>query len=57
MVTFPFVLRVMPPLLSMSLCVLLCSTDDEIQEMIDEADRDQDGQINADEFYRVMKKR
>jgi Ca2+-binding EF-hand superfamily protein len=32
-------------------------TDNEIQEMIDEADRDQDGKINIDEFYRVMKKR
>jgi len=32
-------------------------TDDEIQEMIDEADRDQDGKINAEEFFRVMKKR
>ena len=27
------------------------------QEMIQEADRDGDGVINADEFYRVMKKR
>lgn len=33
------------------------STDDEIQEMIDEADRDNDGKINAEEFFRVMKKR
>jgi centrin-1 len=32
-------------------------TDEEIQEMIDEADRDQDGKINMEEFYRVMKKR
>jgi centrin-1 len=32
-------------------------TDDELQEMIDEADRDGDGLINEDEFYRVMKKR
>jgi centrin-1 len=32
-------------------------TDDEIQEMIDEADRDNDGKINAEEFFRVMKKR
>lgn len=30
-------------------------TDDEIQEMIDEADRDGDGEIGEDEFYRVMK--
>lgn len=28
-----------------------------LQEMIQEADRDNDGVINADEFYRVMKKR
>ena len=32
-------------------------TDDELQEMIEEADRDGDGLINEDEFYRVMKKR
>ena len=32
-------------------------TDDELQEMIDEADRDGDGLINEEEFYRVMKKR
>ncbi|KAF1328923.1 Caltractin, partial [Globisporangium splendens] len=32
-------------------------TDDEMQEMIDEADRDGDGFINEDEFFRVMKKR
>ena len=32
-------------------------TDEELQEMIDEADRDGDGLINEDEFYRVMKKR
>lgn len=25
--------------------------------MIDQADRDGDGEINADEFYRIMKKR
>jgi Ca2+-binding EF-hand superfamily protein len=31
--------------------------DDEIQEMIDEADRDNDGKINSQEFLRVMKKR
>ncbi|CAI2381916.1 unnamed protein product [Moneuplotes crassus] len=30
--------------------------DDEIQEMIDEADRDGDGVINEDEFVRIMKK-
>ena len=27
------------------------------QEMIDEADRDGDGVINEEEFYRVMRKR
>jgi centrin-1 len=32
-------------------------TDDELQEMIDEADRDGDGVINEEEFYRVMRKR
>ncbi|TMW64832.1 hypothetical protein Poli38472_008999 [Pythium oligandrum] len=32
-------------------------TDEEIQEMIDEADRDGDGLINEEEFFRVMKKR
>ncbi len=28
-----------------------------MHEMIEEADRDGDGMINAEEFYRVMKKR
>ena len=32
-------------------------TDDELQEMVDEADRDGDGVINDEEFYRVMRKR
>lgn len=32
-------------------------TDEEMKEMIDEADRDGDGLINEDEFFRVMKKR
>lgn len=32
-------------------------TDDELQEMIDEADRDGDGLINQDDFLRVMKKK
>eukprot|EP00931_Biecheleriopsis_adriatica_P069019 TRINITY_DN4290_c0_g1_i1.p1 TRINITY_DN4290_c0_g1~~TRINITY_DN4290_c0_g1_i1.p1 ORF type:complete len:218 (+),score=62.02 TRINITY_DN4290_c0_g1_i1:62-715(+) len=32
-------------------------TDEELQEMIEEADRDGDGMINPDEFYRVMRKR
>lgn len=31
--------------------------DEEIQEMIDEADRDADGKVNFEEFFRVMKKR
>ncbi|GAW79106.1 centrin-1 [Plasmodium gonderi] len=31
-------------------------TDEEIQEMIDEADRDGDGEINEEEFMRIMKK-
>ena len=30
--------------------------DDEIQEMIDEADRDGDGEISEEEFVRIMKK-
>ena len=32
-------------------------TDEELQEMIDEADRGGDGLISQDEFYRVMRKR
>ena len=37
----------------------LCNgmTDEEMREMIEEADRDGDGMINAEEFFRVMKKR
>ncbi|XP_035283186.1 uncharacterized protein cetn4 isoform X1 [Anguilla rostrata] len=31
-------------------------TDEELQEMIDEADRDGDGEINEQEFLRIMKK-
>ena len=31
-------------------------TDEELQEMIDEADRDGDGEVNEDEFLRIMKK-
>ncbi|KAL8270005.1 hypothetical protein Esti_006070 [Eimeria stiedai] len=31
-------------------------TDEELQEMIDEADRDGDGEINEEEFLRVMRK-
>ena len=30
--------------------------DDELREMIDEADRDQDGFVVFDDFYRIMKK-
>mmetsp|Transcript_34212 Transcript_34212/g.41920 ORF Transcript_34212/g.41920 Transcript_34212/m.41920 type:complete len:191 (-) Transcript_34212:1100-1672(-) len=32
-------------------------SDEELQEMINEADRDGDGVINEDEFYRVMRKK
>jgi centrin-1 len=32
-------------------------SDEELQEMIEEADRDQDGVVSAEEFYRVMRKR
>lgn len=31
--------------------------DEELQDMIDCADRDGDGEINMDEFYRLMKKK
>lgn len=31
-------------------------TEEEIQEMIDEADLDHDGEINEAEFLRIMKK-
>eukprot|EP00913_Durusdinium_trenchii_P026629 g24985.t1 len=31
-------------------------TDEELQEMIDEADRDGDGEVNEEEFLRIMKK-
>ncbi|XP_046948236.1 centrin-4-like [Lynx rufus] len=31
-------------------------TDDELQEMLDEADRDRDGEISEEEFLRMMKK-
>merc|ERR1711885_97121 len=30
--------------------------DEELQDMINQADRDGDGEINCDEFYRIMKK-
>merc|ERR1719450_1931441 len=31
-------------------------SDEELQEMIDEADRDGDGQVSEEEFLRIMKK-
>ena len=31
-------------------------TDEELQEMIDEADRDGDGEVNEAEFIQIMKK-
>ena len=31
-------------------------TDEELQKMIDEADRDGDGEVNEEEFLPVMKK-
>merc|ERR1711965_979197 len=31
--------------------------DEELQDMINQADRDGDGEINVDEFYRIMKKK
>ncbi|KAG8518885.1 Centrin-1 [Galemys pyrenaicus] len=31
-------------------------TDEELQEMIEEADRDGDGEVNEEEFLRIMKK-
>lgn len=32
-------------------------SDDELQEMIDEADRSGEGGINMEDFYRIMKKK
>merc|ERR1711865_872325 len=31
-------------------------TDEELQEIVDEADRDGDGEVNEEEFLRIMKK-
>merc|ERR1711977_560225 len=31
--------------------------DEELQDIINQADRDGDGEINIDEFYRIMKKK
>jgi centrin-1 len=31
-------------------------TDDELHEMIEEADRNQDGFVDKEEFYKIMKK-
>merc|ERR1712139_433015 len=31
--------------------------DEELQDMINQADREGDGEINTDEFYRIMKKK
>jgi len=31
-------------------------TDEELQEMIDEADRDGDGEVDVEEFLRIMQK-
>merc|ERR1712098_699019 len=35
----------------------LARVDEELQDMINQADRDGDGEINIDEFYRIMKKK
>ena len=31
-------------------------SEEDLQDMIDEADRDQDGKVSKDEFFRIMKK-
>ena len=31
-------------------------TDEELREMIEEADKDGDGAVNQEEFFRIMKK-
>ena len=38
------------------MCVGETLTDEELQEMIDEADRDGDGEVTEDDFLRIMKK-
>lgn len=45
--------RIVMPLATLKVLYLsfVCS-DEELQEMIDEADRDGDGEINEDEFIR-----
>merc|ERR1712036_203896 len=35
----------------------LARVDEELGDMINQADRDGDGEINIDEFYRIMKKK
>lgn len=40
-----------PPFLLLIPCCLVC-----MKEMIDEADRDGDGEVNQEEFLRIMKK-
>merc|ERR1712006_63400 len=35
----------------------LARVAEELQDMINQADRDGDGEINIDEFYRIMKKK
>merc|ERR1711937_405892 len=35
----------------------LARVDEELQDMTNQADRDGDGEINIDEFYRIMKKK
>jgi len=32
-------------------------SDQDIRDLIDEADRDHDGRVTADDFYRIMKRR
>merc|ERR1712166_814683 len=35
----------------------LARVDEELQDMINQSDKDGDGEINFDEFYRIMKKK